>query len=226
MTSVSAWRPPVAEVPTGEEIEISGRSDDVIHGFYVPRLHFQRQFLPGYVTRFDLRFASPGFYGGACSVFCGPQHTEMHFELRAVSRPGFETWLGSGAEAGSQRKRGAPRERGGDAARARRGRALVATDHKRIAAQPARRRAHLLPRRRRDGAGDAQPSSRSRACRSSRTEAYNALFTMHGSTMIYLVVTPVALALGVYLVPLQVGAAEIAGPRLALRAVAARRSAA
>ena len=29
---------------------------------------------------------------------------------------------------------------------------------------------------------------------------------MHGSTMIYLFVMPIALALGVYLVPLQVGA--------------------
>ena len=48
------------------------------------------------------------------------------------------------------------------------------------------------------------------------TASYNALFTMHGSTMIYLVITPAALALGVYLVPLQVGAAEIAAPRLAL----------
>ena len=39
---------------------------------------------------------------------------------------------------------------------------------------------------------------------------------MHGSTMIYLFVTPGALALGMYLVPLQVGAAEIAWPRLNL----------
>jgi cytochrome c oxidase subunit 1 len=45
---------------------------------------------------------------------------------------------------------------------------------------------------------------------------YNALFTMHGSTMIYLFVTPVSLALGLYLVPLQVGARGLAGPRLAL----------
>jgi cytochrome c oxidase subunit I len=45
---------------------------------------------------------------------------------------------------------------------------------------------------------------------------YNQLFTMHGSGMFYLVMTPLALALGVYLVPLQVGAAEIAAPRLAL----------
>src|SRR3954463_1579289 len=45
---------------------------------------------------------------------------------------------------------------------------------------------------------------------------YNALFTMHGSTMIYLFVTPVALAMGLYLVPLQIGAAGLAGPRGAL----------
>ncbi|HWK28992.1 MAG TPA: cbb3-type cytochrome c oxidase subunit I [Solirubrobacter sp.] len=45
---------------------------------------------------------------------------------------------------------------------------------------------------------------------------YNALFTMHGSTMIYLFVTPVALALGLYLVPLQVGASGLAGARCAL----------
>jgi cytochrome c oxidase subunit 1 len=45
---------------------------------------------------------------------------------------------------------------------------------------------------------------------------YDQLFTMHGSTMIYLFVVPVALAAGLYFVPLQVGAAEIAGPRIAL----------
>ena len=48
------------------------------------------------------------------------------------------------------------------------------------------------------------------------TDTYDELFTMHGSTMIYLFVVPMALALGVYLVPLQVGAAEIAAPRVAL----------
>jgi cytochrome c oxidase subunit 1 len=45
---------------------------------------------------------------------------------------------------------------------------------------------------------------------------YNELFTMHGSTMIYLFVTPIALALGLYLVPLQVGASNLVGARWAL----------
>jgi cytochrome c oxidase subunit I len=48
------------------------------------------------------------------------------------------------------------------------------------------------------------------------TDTYNQLFTIHGSGMIYLVLTPLALALGVYLVPLQIGAADIAGPRTCL----------
>jgi len=47
-------------------------------------------------------------------------------------------------------------------------------------------------------------------------DRFNQLFTMHGSTMIFLVATPAALALGVYFVPLQIGAADVAAPRLAL----------
>src|SRR3954453_8840822 len=45
---------------------------------------------------------------------------------------------------------------------------------------------------------------------------YNHPFTMHGSTMFFLFAIPISVAIGVYLVPLQVGAAEIQWPRLAL----------
>jgi cytochrome c oxidase subunit 2 len=93
VSAVSTWHPPVAIVPTGVEVEIIGTSRDVIHGFWVPQLHFQRQFLPGYVTRFDLRFDKPGSYGGVCSVFCGDQHSQMHFEIQAVSPAAFRHWL-------------------------------------------------------------------------------------------------------------------------------------
>ena len=46
------------------------------------------------------------------------------------------------------------------------------------------------------------------------TNTYDELFTMHGSLMIYFVMTPFALALGLYFAPLQIGAAEVAAPRL------------
>jgi cytochrome c oxidase subunit 1 len=45
-------------------------------------------------------------------------------------------------------------------------------------------------------------------------EAYDQLFTMHGTTMIFLFVVPVMAAFGNYLVPLQIGARDMAFPRL------------
>jgi cytochrome c oxidase subunit I len=47
-------------------------------------------------------------------------------------------------------------------------------------------------------------------------QTYSELFTMHGSTMIYLFVTPMAVAMALYLVPLQIGANQIAAGRTAL----------
>ncbi len=47
-------------------------------------------------------------------------------------------------------------------------------------------------------------------------ETYNQLFTMHGTTMIFLVVMPLSTGLANYLVPLQIGARDVAFPRLNL----------
>ena len=47
-------------------------------------------------------------------------------------------------------------------------------------------------------------------------QQYNQFFTMHGTGMISLVITPFAIGFGVYLIPLQVGAPTIAAPRVAL----------
>ncbi len=46
-------------------------------------------------------------------------------------------------------------------------------------------------------------------------ELYDQMFTMHGTTMIFLVAMPILTGFGVYLVPLMIGANETALPRLA-----------
>jgi cytochrome c oxidase subunit 1 len=45
-------------------------------------------------------------------------------------------------------------------------------------------------------------------------EAYNQMFTMHGTTMIFLAVMPLSAAFFNYLIPLQIGARDVAFPRL------------
>ena len=43
---------------------------------------------------------------------------------------------------------------------------------------------------------------------------YNEFFTMHGTTMVFLMGMPIAAAFGNYLVPLMIGARDVAFPRL------------
>src|SRR5690606_33844748 len=45
-------------------------------------------------------------------------------------------------------------------------------------------------------------------------DVYNQIFTMHGTTMVFLVGMPIAVAAFNYLVPLQIGARDVAFPRL------------
>ena len=45
-------------------------------------------------------------------------------------------------------------------------------------------------------------------------ETYSQMFTMHGTTMVFLVAMPMAVAFFNYIVPLQIGARDVAFPRL------------
>ena len=45
-------------------------------------------------------------------------------------------------------------------------------------------------------------------------DVYDQIFTMHGTTMIFLFVIPIMAAFGNYMVPLQIGARDMAFPRL------------
>src|ERR671937_576736 len=45
-------------------------------------------------------------------------------------------------------------------------------------------------------------------------QTYNQLFTMHGTTMIFLAIMPLSAAFFNYLIPLQIGARDVAFPRL------------
>jgi cytochrome c oxidase subunit 2 len=84
---------PVLSVPSGETVNLSITSRDVIHAFWIPALRFKRDANPGFSTTVSLRFDREGRFEGRCSEFCGLRHTEMRFMVRVLSPPEFRDWL-------------------------------------------------------------------------------------------------------------------------------------
>jgi cytochrome c oxidase subunit 2 len=77
----------VLTVPAGTEVEFRATSVDVIHGFWIPALKFQRQLIPGQTATFRLTFPRAGWVtSGACSFYCGLEHARMRFSVNVVGR--------------------------------------------------------------------------------------------------------------------------------------------
>jgi cytochrome c oxidase subunit II len=80
-------------LPVGEPIHISLTSPDVIHAFYVPKFLFKRDVVPGKLNNFDFTVEDEGTYRGQCAELCGAGHGAMLFDVHAVSKAEFESWL-------------------------------------------------------------------------------------------------------------------------------------
>lgn len=80
-------------LPVGEPVEVSLSSPDVLHAFYVPKFLFKKDVVPGKTNVFDFTVDEPGTYAGQCAELCGTGHGAMRFEVRAVSRAEYDTWL-------------------------------------------------------------------------------------------------------------------------------------
>ena len=92
---------------------------------------------------------------------------------------------------------------------------LTTIDHKRVADDVSRQRAVLHGVRRHSRRWRFACSCGIPTITSLSAATYNEFFTMHGTTMIFLVVMPLLLGfLGNFLIPLQIGARDVAFPRL------------
>jgi cytochrome c oxidase subunit 2 len=85
--------PPTFAVPTGETIRFTLKSRDVIHAFWIPEQRFKRDAFPNRTTQFDLDFDRAGMNGGVCAEFCGLRHSQMSFNVLALSPSAFSSWL-------------------------------------------------------------------------------------------------------------------------------------
>ncbi len=80
-------------VPVGMDVRLEVWSADVIHSFWVPRLHGKIDLLPDIVNPFSIRADRPGEYRGQCAEFCGTQHAKMAFLVVAMPPAEFEAWV-------------------------------------------------------------------------------------------------------------------------------------
>jgi cytochrome c oxidase subunit II len=97
---------PDHEVVTANEIHIPAAtpvrfrliSEDVIHSFWIPRLHGKVDMTPGHVTELVVEADEPGHLRGRCTEYCGIAHAQMILHVFVEEPEDFEAWLAEQAE--------------------------------------------------------------------------------------------------------------------------------
>ncbi|MFW0792841.1 cytochrome c oxidase subunit II [Gordonia sp. CPCC 205515] len=95
----SSTEVPILVLPIGERIQFEIASADVVHSFWVPEFLFKRDVMPfpkQNHTDNIFQISSidrPGAFVGRCAEMCGTYHSMMNFEVRAVSKAKFDSYI-------------------------------------------------------------------------------------------------------------------------------------
>lgn len=91
----SQWVPTANEihVPVRHTVQLELVTSDVIHSFWVPRLHGKVDLVPGMNNAIRIRADRRGVYLGTCAEFCGAQHANMQLAVIADEPAEFAHWL-------------------------------------------------------------------------------------------------------------------------------------
>lgn len=79
-------------LPVGVPAEITLKSSDVIHSFWVPNLAGKQDLIPGRTTDIQILPTRIGEYRGQCAEYCGVQHANMAFDVTVESMADFKKW--------------------------------------------------------------------------------------------------------------------------------------
>lgn len=80
-------------LPAHQPIDLLLRSQDVIHGFFIPGMRLKQDAIPGMSGHLQFTPTTPGDYPILCSQVCGLGHYRMQARLRVVSRDQYQAWL-------------------------------------------------------------------------------------------------------------------------------------
>jgi cytochrome c oxidase subunit 2 len=85
--------PSEIHIPVGRPVEIELLTRDVIHSFWVPKLHGKVDLIPGQANRIRIQADLPGVYQGQCAEYCGVEHANMRLQVVAQSAEDYVHWL-------------------------------------------------------------------------------------------------------------------------------------
>ena len=80
-------------MPIGRPVDIALESRDVIHSFWVPRLHGKVDLVPGQTNYIRVQADAPGVYEGQCGEYCGVEHANMRLTVVAQAPDDYAAWL-------------------------------------------------------------------------------------------------------------------------------------
>lgn len=79
------WTPEIITVQRGEQVKLRISSEDVVHGFSVPKLGINVDWIePGKVTEVEFVADRPGRYAFQCTVWCQTGHWRMRGTIEVV----------------------------------------------------------------------------------------------------------------------------------------------
>jgi len=84
---------PELVVPVDRAVELTLRSWDVIHSFFLPTLRIKQDAVPGLTIPMRFRANTTGDWEIACAELCGTGHYTMRTFLRVKTPAEYEQWL-------------------------------------------------------------------------------------------------------------------------------------
>jgi cytochrome c oxidase subunit II len=84
---------PLLMLPAGRPVDLTLRSQDVIHGLFIPGMRLKQDAIPGMIGHLQFTPVIPGDYVILCSQVCGLGHARMQARLRVVSSEAFDAWI-------------------------------------------------------------------------------------------------------------------------------------
>ena len=80
-------------IPTDTVINVSLKSENVIHSFWIPKLAGKMDLVPNNNNSMWFIADEPGEYYAQCAEYCGTSHANMKFKVYVHDQAGFDEWV-------------------------------------------------------------------------------------------------------------------------------------